>query len=133
MLTDVENPSSPQSHRLLSRHKAPDAGVDALPRRVPPTYPTVSGAIHRPTRNRMASHGSIGTGHLARPSSGEAGGEHTRSDSQNRIGGRCSVATGPAPKPTRKRTALIAARVAAGYTQETLAARIGVERSTVYR
>ena len=43
------------------------------------------------------------------------------------------MATGPAPKCTRRRTALIAARVAAGYTQETLAARIGVERSTVYR
>lgn len=43
------------------------------------------------------------------------------------------MATGPTPKPSRRRTALIAARVAAGFTQETLAARIGVERSTVYR
>jgi transcriptional regulator with XRE-family HTH domain len=42
------------------------------------------------------------------------------------------VATGPAPKPAR-RTALAAARKAAGLTQETLAARVGVERSTVYR
>src|SRR5215470_5045626 len=39
---------------------------------------------------------------------------------------------GQAPKPT-KRIALIAARVAAGFTQETLAARVGVERTTVYR
>jgi len=37
-----------------------------------------------------------------------------------------------APKPAR-RTALIAARKAAGLTQEALAARVGVERSTVYR
>jgi DNA-binding XRE family transcriptional regulator len=43
------------------------------------------------------------------------------------------VATEPTPKPTEKRTALIAARVAAGFTQETLAARIGVECSTVHR
>jgi DNA-binding transcriptional regulator YiaG len=37
-----------------------------------------------------------------------------------------------APKPTR-RTALATARKAAGFTQEELAARLGVERSTVYR
>jgi DNA-binding transcriptional regulator YiaG len=37
-----------------------------------------------------------------------------------------------APKPTR-RTELVAARKAAGFTQEALAARLGVERSTVYR
>jgi DNA-binding XRE family transcriptional regulator len=37
-----------------------------------------------------------------------------------------------APQPTR-RTELIAARKAAGLTQEELAARLGVERSTVYR
>ena len=43
------------------------------------------------------------------------------------------MATGPAPKPTTRRTALIVARVAAGFTQETLAARMGVERTTVYR
>lgn len=37
-----------------------------------------------------------------------------------------------APKPA-KRTALVAARKAAGFSQEELAARVGVERSTVYR
>lgn len=42
------------------------------------------------------------------------------------------TARGSAPKPVR-RTGLIAARKAAGFTQETLAARLGVERSTVYR
>ena len=36
------------------------------------------------------------------------------------------------PKPTR-RTGLVAARKAAGFTQEELAARLGVERTTVYR
>lgn len=45
-------------------------------------------------------------------------------------GGR--VAIGSAPKPVR-RTGLIAARKAAGFTQEELAARLGVERSTVFR
>jgi transcriptional regulator with XRE-family HTH domain len=39
---------------------------------------------------------------------------------------------GSARKLTR-RNALVAARVAAGFTQEELAARLGVERSTVYR
>ena len=39
---------------------------------------------------------------------------------------------GTAPKPTR-RTTLVTARKAAGFTQEALAARLGVERSTVYR
>ena len=38
-----------------------------------------------------------------------------------------------APKPTNRRNALAAARVAAGFSQEALAARVGVERSTVYR
>src|SRR5262249_20199349 len=42
------------------------------------------------------------------------------------------VVMGPTPKPTR-RTALAAARKAAGLTQEALAARVGVERTTVYR
>lgn len=39
---------------------------------------------------------------------------------------------GSPPKPTKRHT-LVAARKAAGYTQETLAARIGVERSTIFR
>jgi len=51
----------------------------------------------------------------------------SKPDNQN--GG---VTMGPAPKPTR-RTALVTARKAAGLTQEELAARLGVERSTVYR
>lgn len=38
----------------------------------------------------------------------------------------------PAPKSGR-RTALVAARKAAGFTQDALAARVGVERTTVYR
>jgi DNA-binding XRE family transcriptional regulator len=39
---------------------------------------------------------------------------------------------GSVPKPTR-RAGLVAARKAAGFTQEALAARLGVEPSTVYR
>ena len=51
-------------------------------------------------------------------------------NTQDQTGG---ATEGPSPpKPTR-RTGLVAARKAAGFTQEQLADRLGVERSTVYR
>jgi transcriptional regulator with XRE-family HTH domain len=60
-------------------------------------------------------------------------GRHQQASCTTKTGDQTGgVTVGSAPKPTR-RAGLAAARKAAGFSQEALAARLGVERSTVYR
>jgi DNA-binding XRE family transcriptional regulator len=100
-------------HRFANLHTAVQAAVHALPSLV----------------HMSALGGACLTEEPEQPLATLMSRRQQTTKTRDQAGG---VTVGSAPKPTR-RAGLVAARKAAGFTQEALAARLGVERSTVYR